>query len=92
MRASQTTEKLLRPDSKGRISLGKMAEGVSGFRAIYNKGSHQIILEPYAEIPLQEKWLFENEEALKRVKKGLLESSKGQLNDRGSFAKYIKEK
>ncbi len=37
------------------------------------------IFSPYGEIPLQEKWLFENEEALKRVKKGLLESSKGQL-------------
>jgi hypothetical protein len=92
MRVSHAEEKLLRPDSKGRVNLGKMAEGVSSFKAIYDKGTHKITLEPYAEIPLQEKWLFENEEALKRVKKGLLESSKGHLKDRGSFSQYIKEK
>lgn len=81
MRALHTSARVLRPDSKGRVSLGKMAEGVSSFRATYDKDSHKIILEPYGEIPLQEKWLFENEVALKSVKKGLLESSKGQLED-----------
>ncbi len=91
MRSLHTKEKLLRPDAKGRISLGEMAEGVSSFRAIYDKDTHKIILEPYAEIPFHEKWLFENEEALRRVKKGLHESSKGQLKDRGSFSQYIKE-
>jgi hypothetical protein len=41
---------------------------------------------------LIEKWLFENEEALKSVRKGLLESAKGHIRDLGSFSKYIKEK
>lgn len=59
----------MKPDAKGRISLGKMAEEVSSFKAIY-----------------------ENEEALKSVRKGLMESARGQLKDRGSFSKYIKEK
>lgn len=92
MRTSHAKETLLRPDAKGRITLGKMAEGVSSFRATYDKGTHIIMLEPYAEIPFQEKWLFENKEALKSVRKGLLESSKGQIKDLGSFSKYIKEK
>jgi hypothetical protein len=43
------------------------------------------------EIPFQEKWLFENAEALKSVKKGLLQSSRGQVKDIGSFSKYIKK-
>jgi len=68
-RTPLTKEKLLKPDAKGRISLGKMAEEVSSFKAIY-----------------------ENEEALKSVRKGLMESARGQLKDRGSFSKYIKEK
>lgn len=92
MRALNTKVTLLRPDAKGRITLGKMAEGVSSFRARYDKATHRITLEPYAEIPFQEKWLFENEKALKSVRKGLTESSKGQVKDLGSFSKYIKEK
>lgn len=92
MRPSHTNEKLLKPDTKGRVNLGKMAEGVSSFKAIYDQHTHKIILEPYAEVPYHEKWLFENEEALKSVRKGLMESSKGQLKDIGSFSKYTKEK
>ena len=92
MRVLRVQEKFLRPDAKGRVTLGEMADGVSSFKATYDKGTHKIILEPYAEIPFSEKWLFENEEALKRVRKGLKESSKGQLKDKGSFSKYIKEK
>ncbi len=39
-----------RPDAKGRITLGKLAEGVSSFR-IYRDEREWIILEPYCEIP-----------------------------------------
>lgn len=45
---------------------------------------HKIILEPYTEIPAQEKWLFKNHEALKKVKRGLEDSAAGRLRDKGS--------
>ncbi|MEK7661086.1 MAG: hypothetical protein AAB680_03490 [Pseudomonadota bacterium] len=40
----------LRPDAKGRITLGKLAEGVSSFRATIGENG-TIVLEPFAEIP-----------------------------------------
>lgn len=82
--------KMLRPDSKGRITLGSLAKGVSGFSVTETK-DHKIILEPYSEIPLSEKWLFDNHAALKKVSDGLKEADAGDLIDRGSFSKFLKD-
>ena len=49
----------LRPDAKGRITLGKLAEGVSSYRARRQKDG-KIVLEPFVEIPAEERWLYEN--------------------------------
>ncbi|HEY8191984.1 MAG TPA: hypothetical protein VIG74_06130 [Alphaproteobacteria bacterium] len=80
----------LRPDSKGRINLGKLAEGVSSFRAHRAKDG-SIILEPFAEVPAREKWLFDNSAALSGVKAGLEQAAAGKTRSRGSFAQYVDE-
>ena len=80
--------KQVRPDAKGRISLGHFAKGVSSF-IIRETADHKIILEPQVEIPLQEKWLFDNKEALAQVKRGLNDAKSGNVSSKGSFAKYI---
>ncbi len=77
----------LRPDSKGRITLGKLADGVSSFRAHLTDNGN-IVLEPYAEIPAREKWLFDNPAALESVQKGIEEAGKDEAISRGSFAEY----
>ena len=60
----------VRPDSKGRINLGDIAQGVSSYRvSIVENG--KLILTPYVEIPLSEKWIFEDKEILERVKEHL---------------------
>jgi len=82
--------KILRPDVKGRIHLGTLTKGVSGYRVEINEKTHVITLKPYAEIPLEETWLFENKKALKSVKQGLQDSKTKKLVNRGSFNKYIK--
>ena len=80
--------KTVRPDAKGRITLGHVADGVSSYRVI--RGKHNaIILEPLVEVPAHEKWLFDNKHALQQVKKGLEDSAKGRVKERGSFSKYI---
>ncbi len=79
--------KMVRPDSKGRITLGHLADGVSSF-SITETSDHKIILEPYTEIPASEKWLFTNKKALKKVEQGLKDAASGRLSDKGSFAKY----
>ena len=45
------------------------------------------MLEPMMEVPVEEAWLFENKDALKKVLTGL--SQKGSVK-RGSFAKRAK--
>ena len=80
----------IRPDAKGRITLGTLARGVSSFHATVDAAG-RIILEPFAEIPAREKWLFENKEALAAVKEGLRQAGEGRTRSRGSFAKFAKE-
>lgn len=77
----------LRPDAKGRITLGKLARGVSSFRARKTEDGN-IVLEPFAEIPAREAWLFENPAALGAVKAGLAQAAEGKAGSLGSFAKY----
>jgi hypothetical protein len=74
-------------DSKKRISLNKLLPpgNIRSVRA-YTKG-HRIVLEPMMEVPVDEAWLFENKDALKKVLSGL--SQKGSIK-RGSFARHTK--
>jgi len=60
------SEIILRPDSKGRIALGEIANKVSSYRVTVEKDG-RVILEPYAEIPLSEKWIFDDRELLEKV-------------------------
>lgn len=77
--------KTVRPDKKGRITLGPLLRGASSVRVSVDEHS-RIILEPYAEVPLREAWLYENHDALEAVRRGLRESAEGDLHDLGSFA------
>ncbi len=74
-------------DSKKRVSLSKLlpAGNIRSVRA-YTEG-HRIVLEPMMEVPVEEAWLFENKDSLKKVVTGLAET--GSVK-RGSFAKYAK--
>lgn len=83
--------RIVRPDAKGRITLGSLAHGISSYLVTKDK-HNRIILEPRVEIPAKEKWLFDNKEALKQVKKGLEDSAAGRLKKRGSFAKFTDDK
>ena len=82
--------KLVRPDSKGRITLGRLAKGVSGYKITETK-DHKLILDPQVEIPAREKWLFKNRNALKNVEAGLQDAAKGRLSKKGSFAKFAND-
>ena len=79
--------KTVRPDAKGRITLGHLADGVSSYLVSKDK-YNRIILEPRVEIPAKDKWIFENNAALRQVKRGLEDSAAGRVKSRGSFAKY----
>jgi len=78
----------LRPDAKGRITLGKLAEGVSSYRA-RRKADGTIVLEPFVEIPADEQWLWDNKEELAKVLQGIADAKAGRLT-KMSFKKYLK--
>jgi hypothetical protein len=78
----------LRPDSKGRITLGKLAEGVSSYRARRLAGG-KIMLEPFVEVPADERWLWEDKTELESVKRGIADAKAGRVK-RMSFKKHLK--
>lgn len=80
-------EKYLRPDSKGRITLGKLAKGISSYKYEISADGC-IILRPQVEIPANETWLYKNKEALSKVQKGIEDSSCGHVRKIGSFSQF----
>ena len=82
--------KTVRPDSKGRITLGNLAAGASSFKA-YRDTKGRIILEPQVEVPAAEVWLWQNSSAMKSVQQGLKDSGEGKVVKRGSFAHFALE-
>jgi hypothetical protein len=70
----------LRPDSKGRITLGKLADGVSSFRA-RGQADGKIVLEPFVEIPADERWLYENRKALETEPSGTAGAADANRSD-----------
>ncbi len=87
---ASTPEITLRPDSKGRIALGALAKGVSSFRVHKEEGG-RVVLEPFAEIPLREQWLYNNPQALEAVRQGLKDSAAGRIFDLGDFTQYAND-
>ncbi len=66
-------------DSKNRVALTPFLPSykVDSFRVYVE--DDKIILEPLAEIPARELWLYQNPAALKSVLKGLDQSKKGEV-------------
>jgi hypothetical protein len=81
----------VKPDTKRRVYLPKgfLREGVTYH--IYANSVGQIVLDPQVTLPASEAWLFESKTALASVDKGMIESAKGQIIDRGSFSRYTKD-
>jgi len=77
----------VKPDSKGRITLGKLARGVSSY-AVRVDDTGRVLLEPFAEIPANERWLFKNQSARTRVLRGLADAGAGRVRSLGSFARH----
>ena len=58
---------IIRPDSKGRISLGAISENVSSYEVTIEEDG-TVTLKPYTEIPLADKWIFEDKDVLEKFK------------------------
>lgn len=66
-------------DERNRVSLGKIARGIKRVRLYRNKVG-EIFIQPLAEIPVSELWLYRNKKALASVKKGLKNAGRGKVS------------
>jgi len=85
-------ERRLHLDNRSRVSLSAFIPkgvSISSLRA-YQEGD-KIILEPMAEIPARELWLYRNKKALEALQQGIEDASEGRVHDMGSFAQFADE-
>ena len=66
-------------DDRHRITLGTLLNDARRVR-IYKNARGELLLQPVMEIPAAEGWLFQNQEALQSVQKGLEEAAQGQIS------------
>ena len=66
-------------DDRHRVTLGALLKDTRRVR-IYQNTRGELLLQPVMEIPVSEVWLFQNQEALQAVQKGLEEAAKGQIS------------
>lgn len=82
--------KYLKPDNKGRIQLGKLADGVVRYRVVADLDG-TIKLYPEVAVPINEVWLYKNKKSLNAVIEGFEQAQKGELVKHGNFAQYLDE-
>jgi len=85
--------KKLKVDSRGRISIKQLTSGeVTSFRAKKEKDG-TIILKPVVDIEIhpEERWLYQNHEALASVKRGLEDSAAGRIKKLDNFFDDIED-
>jgi hypothetical protein len=79
-------DELRRPDSAGRISLGKKYK--DKLFAVRELPNGDIVLSPVVVRHEREAWLYANPEAMAMVDEGLRASAAGDIHYLGSFAQY----
>ena len=89
---SKIVAKNVKPDSKNRLVLPKevLPEDIT-FHVYVNKHK-QIILDPQTSIPLSKMWIYENEDILDLIDKGMAGSVNGKTINLGSFTQFIEDK
>ncbi|PIV02508.1 MAG: hypothetical protein CO013_08535 [Syntrophobacterales bacterium CG_4_8_14_3_um_filter_58_8] len=66
-------------DERSRLTVGEILKGCKRIR-LYRNGRGDVLLQPIAEIPAAELWLFRNPEASNEVREGLLDASQGKVS------------
>ena len=80
------TKNAVKKDSRGRIALG--ADVTDDLFSVSRNKHGQYLLTPVAQIPAHEAWLWNNEEALESVRRGLQDAAAGRVQTIGSFSEF----
>jgi len=76
----------VKTDDQGYLSLELEAKATE-YRVLSNDEG-QILLDPMENMPEYERWLWQNQEALASVLRGLEQAAVGEVHHLGSFAEY----
>ena len=66
-------------DERNRLTVGEILKGCKRIR-LYRNDSGEVLLQPIAEIPASELWLFQNPEAINDVREGLRDAAQGKVS------------
>jgi hypothetical protein len=66
-------------DERNRLTVGEILKGSKRIR-LYRNDRGEVLLQPIAEIPASELWLFQNPEAINDVREGLREAAQGKVS------------
>jgi hypothetical protein len=66
-------------DERNRLTVGEILKGCKRIR-LYRNDSGEVLLQPIAEIPASELWLFQNPEAISYVREGLRDAVQGNVS------------
>ena len=66
-------------DDRHRVTLGALLNDTRRVR-VYQNARGELLLQPIMEIPASEAWLFQNQEALQAVQKGLEDADQGRIS------------
>ena len=66
-------------DERNRLTIGEILKGYKRVR-LYRNDSGEVLLQPIAEIPASELWLFRNPEAINDVREGLQDALHGKVS------------
>lgn len=70
----------LKPDAKRRVLIPlKAYKPKFVLYNVYTNSTGQILLDPQVTVPASEAWLWEDEEALASVKRGLADAKQGKI-------------
>jgi hypothetical protein len=79
---------IVRRDTKGRVTLGKLGADGDGFR-VYINDLGQVLLDPIVAIPAREQWLFKDPDRAKALDRALAQSAAREVVALPSFAHML---
>ena len=66
-------------DERNRLTIGEILKGSKRIR-LYQNDNGEVLLQPIAEIPASELWLFQNPEAINDIRVGLRDASQRKVS------------
>ena len=85
----QPRKGFIRPDARGRMTLGSAAQDAD-YRVLVNEKG-QILLDPVVSIPASEAWLWKSPALRASMERALSQAEAGEFEALGSFAQFASE-